>query len=236
MSAASACSGHWSWSATVSAGRRWPRRRWHASAPGYWNAGCCPSWWKTASMCCRRASSAPRRSRRRWRSTTRCWAACESAQLAVLAAAPVVDAEGGAGLVPFTLAGHAQTHAGQRRAARLGNGGVAFLAMGQALAPGQLATGALDGVLDAAVDLFLYRAVTGPAAGHVAPPEGNPVRQVCTGQARDASGSGAGGQTPQQHRERPAGDQHHHAQDAQGIGQMIEDHRAQQGGEEDLAI
>src|SRR3990167_4307135 len=88
----------------------------------------------------------------------KCRTAC-SAQLAVLAAPAVIAIEFGLFFVVLGLAGHAQAHAGDGFAPRLGDGGVTFFAMAQAFATRQLAAGALDGVLNAAVDLLLYRAV-----------------------------------------------------------------------------
>ena len=85
--------------------------------------------------------------------------------------APVVAGAHGLLLVQLRLTTHAQAHTADRRPPRLGNGCLALGAMAQAFARRQLAAGALDGVLDAAVDLLLHRPVTGPTACHaVLPP------------------------------------------------------------------
>src|SRR4051812_30127166 len=92
------------------------------------------------------------------------------AELAILAAAPVVAGYRHVAPVCHFLAGDAQPHARQRRAARLGNLRAAFLAMFEAWPRRQIAAGALDGVLDAGLDLLLYRAFMCPARGHGFPP------------------------------------------------------------------
>src|SRR5262249_15625932 len=90
-----------------------------------------------------------------------------SAQLAVLAGAPVVAAERLLFAVVRFLARYAQTHARHRAAARLGNQRLAFLAMSQARAFRHAAAGALDRVLDRRVDLILNGVVAGPTGGHL---------------------------------------------------------------------
>jgi hypothetical protein len=93
-------------------------------------------------------------------------ASVASTKLTVLAATPVVAALAGLLLVVGFLAGDAQAHARQRLAPRLGDGGVAFFAMGQPRPLRQLTAGALDRVRDGGVDLVLYGAVACPTCSH----------------------------------------------------------------------
>ena len=62
-------------------------------------------------------------------------------------------------LVARLLAGDAQAHAGHGLAPRLGNRGIALLAMRQPGAARQLAARAPDGVVDGRVDLVLHGAI-----------------------------------------------------------------------------
>lgn len=89
------------------------------------------------------------------------------AQLAVLAAAPVVAAGVHLRFVMSGLAGDAQAYPRDGLAACLGNGAVAFLAMAQAVTARQTAARALHGVFDAGIYLLLYRSVLCPSTGHV---------------------------------------------------------------------
>src|SRR5690606_17389205 len=92
--------------------------------------------------------------------------ACSSAQLAVLAAAPVVAAVFLFVALFGFLAGDAQPYPGHGLPARLRNRRIALLAT-QARRPlRQLAARTLDAVLHGRVDLVLHRAVTRPARGH----------------------------------------------------------------------
>src|SRR5690606_8943382 len=94
---------------------------------------------------------------------------CRSTQLAVLAAAPVVAAGGRALLgVARLLALHAQAYAGHGLAPRLGDPGVALLAVLQPGTLWNLAAHALDRVLDGRVDLVLHCAIACPTGCHVA--------------------------------------------------------------------
>src|SRR5699024_1606165 len=90
-----------------------------------------------------------------------------SAQLAVLAAAPVVAAEALLlGLVELFLADHAQPHARQRLSASLGDRLAALLALAQAFAFGNATAHPRQPILDRAVDLILHGIVPCPTAGH----------------------------------------------------------------------
>src|SRR5690606_16751696 len=106
------------------------------------------------------------------RPTPPSWTCCaargsDSAQLAVLAAAPVVAAVGLLLLALFgLLAADAQAHARHRLATGLGDRRVAFLAALPAGPLRQLAAGALDRVLHRCLDLFVPRAVACPARCH----------------------------------------------------------------------
>src|SRR5262245_54206945 len=93
-----------------------------------------------------------------------------SPQLTVLAAATVIKTESGLCLfVALGLARDAQPHAGHRFASCLGNRIAAFLALAQARSARQQRAGSLDRVLDAVVNLLLYRAVAGPTRRHDRP-------------------------------------------------------------------
>src|SRR5690348_10795473 len=95
-----------------------------------------------------------------------------SAQLTVLAAAPIVEAVGLHLLIGLGLAGDAEAHPRHGFAARLGDLVAALLAVLAAGAAGQPAAHALERVLDAGVDLVLDRAVFRPTGGH-----GNSLRE-----------------------------------------------------------
>src|SRR4029079_4274947 len=88
------------------------------------------------------------------------------AQLAVLAAAPVVARVVHGLLVLGFLAGEAQPHARYRLAPRVRELRAALGAGLERRPDGQLALGALDRVLHRRVDLFLYRAFLGPTSRH----------------------------------------------------------------------
>jgi len=85
--------------------------------------------------------------------------ALESAQLAVLAAAPVVSTGVRLFQVVRLLAGHAKPHARHCLASGFGNGRVALLAVKEPRTLRQFAAGPLDCVLDGGVDLVLHGAV-----------------------------------------------------------------------------
>src|SRR5699024_11010488 len=90
-----------------------------------------------------------------------------STELTVLAAATIVAAVGAMFAVMVFLAGDTQTHAGHGFAPRLGDGFVAFFAMGETGSAAHLAAHALDRILYGRVDLVVDGVVAGPAGGHV---------------------------------------------------------------------
>ncbi|CAE6946848.1 protein of unknown function [Pseudomonas marincola] len=89
-----------------------------------------------------------------------------SAQLAVFTRAPVVTGTCGIGFIVFGLTDYAQAHPADGFAPRLRDGRITLLAMRQALPCVQLAAGTLNRIVDAAVDLLLYRTITCPTTGH----------------------------------------------------------------------
>ena len=91
-------------------------------------------------------------------------------QLAVLVPPAVVAGVRRVLPIAPALTPDAQAHAGQRVATACRDLGAALLALVQALAARQPVACALDGVLDARVDLIVHGPVTSPAAGHVSPP------------------------------------------------------------------
>src|SRR5690348_1682310 len=92
-----------------------------------------------------------------------------STQLAVLAAAPVVAAEGLFLRIARALAGDAQAHAGHSLAPRFRNRRVAFLTMFQARPRTTFAARARHRISDGRVNLFLHGAFFCPTGCHVEP-------------------------------------------------------------------
>src|SRR6185437_11377181 len=92
--------------------------------------------------------------------------AMASAQLAVLASAPVVAAERRFLAVAFGLAVHAQSHTRHGLAPRFRNGRVAFFAMAQAGTLRLLAARTRHRVGDRRVDLVLDRIIVDKTLGH----------------------------------------------------------------------
>jgi hypothetical protein len=89
-----------------------------------------------------------------------------SPQLAVFAAAAVISAHGLAMLIVFGLAGHAKAYTRNRLAPRIRNLASAVLTVRETIAPWQFVAGALDGIFDRSVDLFLNCAVFRESTGH----------------------------------------------------------------------
>jgi len=87
-------------------------------------------------------------------------------QLTVLAATTVVGAVIDVLAVGLGLTGKAAANAGDGLPPGFRDLLAALLAMVEALARGQRAPGAGDGIVDARVDLVLHGSVMGPAAGH----------------------------------------------------------------------
>jgi hypothetical protein len=93
----------------------------------------------------------------------------QSAQLAVLAPAPVVPAESRQVAILRILAGKAQSDASDRISARLWNFGSALGAMSQAGTLGQTTLRAIDRIRHRRVNLLLNRALFCPACSHASP-------------------------------------------------------------------
>jgi hypothetical protein len=90
-----------------------------------------------------------------------------SAQLAVLAAAAIVEAALLGFLIGSLLANDAQAYPRYGSLTRHRNGRVAFLATRQARSLMQVSARALNAILYRGIDLLLHRTVVGPTGRHV---------------------------------------------------------------------